>query len=66
MRQLLFSLTKEELNQISNDYKAKVPEPLTRQFTQKRNKGDAMLRYNERKEKVVTLFPTAKYNHRIK
>jgi hypothetical protein len=66
MRQLLFSVTKEELNQISNDYKAKVPEPLNRKFTQRRNKGDAMVRYNERKEKVVTLFPTGKYNYTIK
>ncbi|KAK3714764.1 hypothetical protein QZH41_010463 [Actinostola sp. cb2023] len=65
MKKLLFSLTRDTLNKIMSEYKTKVPGPLNSKFPQRRSKDEAMVRYNKRKETIVTLVPTAKQQDKL-
>lgn len=60
IRKLLLSLTKEEMDATRLSYKDTIPEPLNRQFTDRTSKHDALNNYQERQEKVKTLFPEGK------
>ncbi|KAJ7321177.1 hypothetical protein OS493_035348 [Desmophyllum pertusum] len=57
----LFSVTsKSQLKSVSDKYNAKVPPPLTSQFTERVNKPEAVKSYKEREKREVThLYPSA-------
>lgn len=66
----LFSVTsKSQLKSVSDKYNAKVPPPLTSQFTERVNKPEAVKSYKEREKREVThLYPSGKicwWNYRI-
>lgn len=58
IKQLLFSMTKQERDTIRAQYKAKIPEPLTNQFTDRVSKDTAIKRHEARKELRTELFPS--------
>ena len=60
IRGLLFSLSKEELLTIRDNYKEKVPEPLTHQFPDRISKDEAVKCQQERKKNITELFPRGK------
>ena len=49
-----------DLNSLGTKYSAMVPEPLSHQFTSKRDKQSAVQRRLQRQEYVVELFPCSK------
>lgn len=51
-------MTKQERDTIRAQYKAKIPEPLTNQFTDRVSKDTAIKRHEARKELRTELFPS--------
>ena len=51
-------MTKQERDTIRVQYKAKIPEPLTNQFTDRVSKDTAIKRHEARKELRTELFPS--------
>lgn len=61
MKKLLFTLPKSEMKKGLDKYSAKVPEPLNRQFPDRKSTEEAVQGYNARKKKTKTcLFPSGK------
>ena len=56
----LFSMTKQERDNIRAKYKAKVPDPLNRQFPERASKDKAIKRHEACKELRTELFPSGK------
>ena len=48
---------------LMKDFASTTPEPLTSQFTERRNKNDAMERQKTRKRKVQELYPSGNLLH---
>ncbi len=58
----MFSTSLEDLSETAAKYTEKAPEPLCRQFTERRSKEYAIKRHKERKElDVHALFPSCEY-----
>ena len=57
MRATVFALTKEQRKLIKEESKARVPPPISSQFTGKQSKQEAMEAYNLSKSKTAELFP---------
>ncbi|XP_068760564.1 uncharacterized protein [Montipora capricornis] len=56
----LLAMSKEKRKTVAEKYNAKVPQPLNSQFPDRVKKSEAVVRYEERKEKEVTkLYPPA-------
>ena len=60
IKRLLFSTTKQERDNIRAKYKAKVPDPLKRQFPERASKDKAIKRHEALKELQTELFPSGK------
>ena len=60
IKRLLFSMTKQERDNIRAKYKAKVPDPLNRQFPERASKDKAIKPHEARKELRTELFPSGK------
>ena len=60
IKRLLFSMTKQERDNIRAKYKAKIPDPLNRQFPERASKDKAIRRYEARNELWTELFPSGK------
>ena len=60
IKQLLFSMTKQEMDNIRTKYKAKIPDPLNRQFPERTSKDMAIRRHKARNELRTELFPSGK------
>lgn len=61
MKTLLFTLPKSEMKKALDKYSAKVPEPLNRQFPERKSKENAVKDYKARKKMTRTsLFPSGK------
>ena len=60
IKQVLFSIIKEERESIRDRYKAKVPEPLSNQFPERASKDEAIMRHTQRKQTSTELFPSGK------
>lgn len=60
IKQLLFSMTKQERDNIGAKYKAKIPDPLNHQFLERTSKDTAIRRHKARKELRTELFPSGK------
>lgn len=68
IKQLLFSMTKQERDDIRAKYKAKIPNPLNHQFAvhqftsspERNSKDTAIRRHEARKELQTELFPSGK------
>lgn len=60
IKQLLFSITKEERDSIREKYKGKIPEALTNQFPDRVSKETAIERHDARKRLRTELFPSGK------
>ena len=61
MRQeLLYHSNKKDLKKIYDRYKAKEPNSLTSQFTDRRTKEEAVQNQAQRKRTVTELFPSGK------
>ena len=58
IKQLLFTMTKQERETIKEKYKAKIPEPLTNQFPARASKDTAVRRHRARKQLQTELFPS--------
>ena len=59
MKKLLFTLPKSEMEEVLDRYTGKAPEPLNRQFPERKSKEDAVKGYRERKKmKRTPLFPS--------
>ena len=59
MRKLLFTLPKSEMKEILERYSAKAPEPLNRQFPERKSKEEAVKGYRRKKQmKKTSLFPS--------
>ena len=57
----LLDMSKEKRKIVAEKYSAKVPQPLNSQFPDRVKKSEAVVRYEERKEKEVTkLYPPGK------
>lgn len=57
IKSTMFQSTLAEMKELTDSYKQNEPEPLNRQFENRRSKGDAIDRHLERKQKVTVLFP---------
>ena len=57
IKSTMFQSNVAELNELTDLYKKKEPEPLNRQFENRRSKADAISHHLERKQKVTVLFP---------
>ena len=57
IKSTMFQSTIAELNELTDSYKQKEPEPLNRQFENRKTKADAISHHLERKQKVTVLFP---------
>ena len=55
--QVLFTLPFEEMKSVFQKYSANVPEPLNRQFPERKCKDDAVKDYEARKKNTTPLFP---------
>ena len=60
IKQLLFTMTKQERETVREKYKAKIPEPLTNQFPERASKDIAVTRLRARKQLQTELFPSGK------
>ena len=58
IKQLLFTMTKQERETIKEKYKAKIPEPLTNQFPARASKDTAVRLHRARKQLQTELFPS--------
>jgi len=60
IRRELFSVTsKSQFKSVADKYSAKVPPPLSSQFTERVNKSEAVKNYRERQKREVTqLYPS--------
>ena len=58
IKQLLFTMTKQERETMREKYKAKIPEPLTNQFPERASKDTAVKRHQARKQLQTKLFPS--------
>ena len=58
IKQLLFTMTKQERETMREKYKAKIPEPLTNQFPERASKDTAVRRHRARKQLQTELFPS--------
>lgn len=58
IKQLLFSMTKQERDDIRAKYKAKIPNPLNHQFPERNSKDTAIRRHEARKQLQTELFPS--------
>lgn len=58
IKRLLFSMTKQERDNIRAKYKAKIPDPLNHQFPERASKDIAKRRHEARKELRTELFPS--------
>lgn len=59
VKKLLFTLTKPEMTEVYNRYSTKAPEPLSAQFSDRKDKQSAVKAYKEKCAKGSTqLFPT--------
>ena len=65
IKQLLFSMTKQERDNIRAKYKAKIPDPLNRQFPERTSKDTAIRRHEAHKELRTELFPSGKVMTKI-
>jgi hypothetical protein len=66
VKNILFSTTEEDLSKTVEKYRKKAPDPLCKQFTNRRSKEDAIKRYRDRKAlDGQALFPSCEYiqNH---
>lgn len=60
IKQLLFSMTKQERDNIGAKYKAKIPDPLNHQFLERTSKDTSIRHHKARKELRTELFPSGK------
>ena len=65
IKELLFSITKEERESIRERYKGKIPEPLTNQFPDRASKETAIKRHVTRKQLRTELFHSGEYPKQI-
>ena len=62
MKSALFTTSEDDLCDTVKKYKKKAPEPLCKQFTDRRSKQDAIKRHKERKAlDCHALFPSCEY-----
>ena len=57
-KNVLLTLSKEDLVKIRNKYLAKVPAALNTQFAEKKSKAEATKEHEKRKQQVVELYPS--------
>ena len=60
IKRLLFSMTKQERDNIRAKYKAKIPDPLSHHFPERTSKDTAIRCHEARKELRTELFPSGK------
>ena len=60
IKRLLFSMTKQERDNIRAKYKAKIPDPLNHRFPERTSKDTTIRRHEARKELRTELFPSGK------
>lgn len=58
IRELVFSMLQAERNSILSKYKTETPAPLNSQFTDKRNRAEAVQNYSKRKQKDTAAYPS--------
>ena len=58
IKQLLFTMTKQERETMREKYKAKITEPLTNQFPERASKDTAVKSHRARKQLQTKLFPS--------
>ena len=57
---LLFSMKKQDRDNIRVNYKAKIPDPLSQHLPERASKDTALRRHKARKELRTELFPSGK------
>lgn len=66
MRTLLFSMSAADisaLQTVTEKYSAKIPPPLTAQFSKRKSKDEAIKAHEEKKRRIsAELYPAGKYH----
>ena len=62
MKGLLFALPKHVMKDVVDRYSKKAPTPLSAQFADRRDKQEAVIRYEQRTKKSNTLYPSGMYS----
>ena len=58
IRELVFSMLQADRNSILSKYKTETPAPLNSQFTDKRNRAEAVQNYSKRKQEDIATYPS--------